>query len=222
MKKFREKVSTISQLQPNLSRDVQNTFRAYETSWETECLESEKRRKVYCELIDLGRQENSENISENFEENSIGKTTKLVVDKLTIDDNDSDEDEQVTTTVSDDKAKWWTRFNAGSNQPRRLRQVAAQTLAESYKKGPVDERIWCQDAIDFGLNADIELPILDLLEIKVKLVLLVLKFNFHQTKINCRMKSSGNDLFKQKSTMPSSFKNCQEFEPQTGSKLVSS
>lgn len=162
MKRFREKASANYQLQLRPNRDVENAFRAYETSWETERLESERNRQIYCELIDSGRLENLEKISDN----SDAKITKPVADKSTIDD-DSDDEEQTAVTV-DDNSKWWTKIYVETNRPRTLKEIAVKRVAEDYKKGAIDKRIVCEDSFDFGLQADVELPILDLLELDVK------------------------------------------------------
>lgn len=165
MRKFRDKVSANYRIQLRADREVENAFRAYETSWETERLESERNRQLYGELIDVGRQ----NISENPVDKST-TTTTIVVDKSTTDDkeneNDSDEEEQVVPV--DEKPKWWTEFSVGGVRPRRLTEIAVQTLAKDFKKGALDERVQCQDAVDFGLQADVELKALDLLELDVK------------------------------------------------------
>lgn len=168
MRKFNEKVSANYRIQLRPDRVVENAFRAYETSWETERLESERSRQVYGELIDLGRRKSSENISGNPEDKS---TAKIVVDKWSTDDkeNDSDEEEQLVPVVEGETPKWWTSFSVdGGARPGRLTEIAAREIARQFEKGSLDDRVWCQDAVDFGLNADIELNILNLLELDVK------------------------------------------------------
>lgn len=168
MRKFRDKASANYRIQLRPDREVENVFRAYETSWETERLESERNRQLYGELIDVGRRNSSENTSGNPVDKST-TTTTIVVDKSTTDDkeneNDSDEEEQVVPV--DEKPKWWTEFSVGGVRPRRLAELSVQALAKDYKKGALDGRVWCEDAVDFGLQLDVELNVLDLLELDV-------------------------------------------------------
>lgn len=170
MKKFREKVSGICQIRLRPNRQIENAYRVYETSWETERLESEGNRKMYCELIGLGLKEKFEKVNENADNKSVIN----FVDKSTLnaDDEDDDEEEERRNVLAE-KPKWWTKIKVESSCPRRLNEIAAETIAIDYKNGSIDERISCQDAQDFGLLANVDLPILDLLELKVKLCLAV-------------------------------------------------
>lgn len=161
MKSFRDKASKSYQLRLNADRDVENTFRAYETSFETERLSSEQNRQIYCELFDLDRKKTPEKISEIPD----SKSSQAVADESTIDD-DNEEQEQVV--AAGEAKKWWTEFSVDTNRPKTLRETSIETVAKAYKSGSIDERIWCQDAVDFGRHADIELPILDLLQLHVK------------------------------------------------------
>lgn len=166
MKKFREKASANYQLKLRPNRDVENAYRAYETSWETERLDSELSRQIYCELIDLGRKENTEKIEGNA-------TKPVVVDKSTVGDDSDGEEAQVM--VVGDKPKWWTKNSIETKQPRKLGEIANESYAKSFKRGSIDDRVQCEDLIDFGLNADINLPILDLLALEVKFFKLLLE-----------------------------------------------
>lgn len=194
MKGFREKASLNYQLRLRPNRDVENAFRAYETSWETERLNSEENRQIYCELIDLGRTR----IPQRNKETLNSKSMQIIADASTIDEDD---DEQAQVYLTDEKSKWWTNVSVDTNRPKTLTEASIQTIAKAYQNGPVDERIWCQDAVDFGLHADIELPILELLELHVKLLihLSIIHPGFHEP--FCRMKHFGDVWSSQRSTM---------------------
>lgn len=180
MQKFREKVSAKPQIRLRADRDVENTFRAYETSWETERLDSEQNRQLFCEFIDLGQKGNLEESSEI----SDGKITKRVADKSTFDDNDSDDEgERVVATV-DDKAKWWTRICVEANRPQTLKDLAAEKIGKSSIGKAIDERVTRQDAVNVGLNIDVNLPILNLLELNVRSKAIKLSLNFHSSQIH--------------------------------------
>lgn len=161
MKSFREKASLNYQLRLRPNRDVENAFRAYETSWETERLNSEENRQIYCEFIGLGRKR----IPQRDKEILNGKSTQIIADESTFDEDDDDEQEQVIST--DEKPKWWTNVTVDTNRPKTLTETSIETIAKAFKNGQVNERIWCQDAVDFGLHANIEMPLLDLLELHV-------------------------------------------------------
>lgn len=163
MRKFREKVAANSQLKLRPDRDIENAFRAYETSWETERLDSEQSRQIFCEFIDLGRRETLE------EDNEIpdGKITKQIADKSTFDDSDSDEDTGRVESPFDVKAKWWTELCVQSTRPGTLKDSVAERLGKLYKGGSIDGRVAGQDAANFGLNVDVNLPIMDLIELNV-------------------------------------------------------
>lgn len=148
-----------SQLRLPPNRDVENAFRAYETSWETQRLESEETRKIYCELIDLGRKP----ISEKINNGEDGSKPASAVPSVVLDD-----DGEGQTAVTDDKAKWWTKNSVETRQPRRLGDIAVENYAKAYEKGPINDRIQCMDAVDFGLLANVDLPIDDLIELEVR------------------------------------------------------
>ena len=160
MRKFLEKVTKNYQLEPRPNRDVENSFRAYETSFETEHLESERNREIYCELIDFGRRK-------NLAKHSDIKTTKVDTDKSTIQVGESDE-YVVIETADIDRKQWWTEILLDkANRVKTLVEIVAKAIAVEFKRGVVDESVQCQDAVDFGLHADINLPIQDLLELDV-------------------------------------------------------
>lgn len=166
MKKFREKVSGICQIRLRPNREVENAYRAYETSWETERLESEVNRQIYCELIDLGMTGKIEKVNENADIKSVIKVVDRTVNAD--DDDDDEEEEEQRLLGAEEKPKWWTKLSVESNCPKRLNEIAVERIATDFKDGAVDERIFCQDAGDFGLLANVNLPILDLLELDVK------------------------------------------------------
>ena len=186
MKKFREKASANYQIRLRPNRELENVFRAYESSWETELLESEQNRQIYCELIDLGQKKDSEKVRE------VKKTSKI-----TFDNPKTDDDEQIAAVV-EEKPKWWTQVSVESSRPKTLVEISIVKIAKTFKSGSISERIWCQDAEDIGLLTDIELPMLDLLEFDVKIFILIDSFknwNFN------RMKLSGSVLCKQNYVM---------------------
>lgn len=152
MKKFREKASANYQIRLRPNRELENVFRAYETSLETERLDSEKNRQIYCELV-------------NLEEHS-GKLTVVPQVQSQVAAGDDDDEEQVVAVG--DKPKWWSKVSVESNHPRTLAEISIEKIAKDFKSGSIIEKIWCQDAEDFGLVADIELPILGLFQLNVK------------------------------------------------------
>jgi hypothetical protein len=171
MKKLCEKAAQNSQLRVRESRAVdKNTFSAYETSWETEYLESESNRIIYGELIDWKRERDwRDEYSNRVDIVTQQNDTKVILDDAENDDED-DEDEQVQQIQSlpvDDKTKWWTKFEVQSRGPQTLREIALKKLAKDFRKGKFDENVTCRDAIDFGLEADINLPFIDLLDFDV-------------------------------------------------------
>ena len=188
MKKFREKASANYQIRLRPNRELENVFRAYETSWETELLESEQNRQIYCELIDLGQKKDSETVRE------VKKISKITFDKPKSDD---DGEEQIAAVV-EEKPKWWTQVSVESSRPKTLVEISIVKIAKTFKSGSISERIWCQDAEDIGLLTDIELPMLDLLEFDVKIFILI--DSFKNWNIN-RMKLSGSVLCKQNYVM---------------------
>lgn len=163
MKKFRDKVSQNYQLRLRPSLAVnKNSYNAYETSWETEYLQSESNRIIYGELIDwIGGEESDKGTLDK----TVTKETIHVDNKIVVNDDD-DDDEGVQTTVGD-KTKWWTKFDVKPNRPQTLREIALDMYVKEYKKGSIDDQITCQNAIEFGLQANIELPFINLLELDV-------------------------------------------------------
>ncbi|CRK96456.1 CLUMA_CG010161, isoform A [Clunio marinus] len=165
MKKFRDKASANSQIQLPPYRDLQNAFHAYQTSWETERLESEKNRQIYSELIDdLDQEKGIVKLCDIFD----GNITKPVIDKSTVNNINDEKEEETTealTAKNDIKTNWWTKVSVKSNRPMILREIAIHKMAQDYRGGQVDGRIWGEDATNFGLHASIDLPILDLLEV---------------------------------------------------------
>lgn len=159
MKSFREKASVNFQLKLRPYRDVENAYRAYETSWETQRLKSEENRKIYCELIDLGRKP----ISEKINNDEDGSKPASAVPSVVLND---DGEEQ--PAVTDNKAKWWMKNSVETRQPRSLGDIAIENYTKAYEKGPIDDRIQCLEAIDFGLLANVDLPIDDLIELEVR------------------------------------------------------
>lgn len=159
MKKFREKASENYQIQFRPNRGLENAFRAYETSWETERLESEWNRKIYCELTDFGRmKETSQKISEI-------PVTKNVVNVV---GDDESEDEEQTVVIDNEKSSWWTKISVEPSRPKTLAEISVEVIAKGFKSGRADERITGQDAVAFGQIVDIELPTIDLLELDVR------------------------------------------------------
>lgn len=157
MESFREKASVNSQLRLQLpSREIENAYLAYETSWETQRLESEENRKIYCELIDLGQKP------------IPGKSNGGEGDSKPVSAVPSNDDREGQTVVSDDKAKWWTKNSVEARQPKQLIDIAVENYAKAYEGGPIDDRIQCKEALDFGLLANINLPIDDLIELDVR------------------------------------------------------
>jgi hypothetical protein len=146
-------------LRPSFAVD-KNPFNAYETSWETEYLQSESNRIIYGELIDW--------IGDECDKATVNKT--VTKENVQVDDksviNDDEEEEGVKAPVGD-KTKWWTRFEVKPHRPVTLREIALDAIVEGFKKGSIDDRITCQNAIDFGLEANIELPFTDLLALDV-------------------------------------------------------
>lgn len=157
MRKFLEKASVNYQLRLRPIREVENSFRAYETSFETERLESERDRKIYCELIDFGR---GKKLEKGKESENVEVDKQQAVDK-----RDSVNEGKVVAT--DSVKNWWTEFPAEADRTKTLVEIVIKQIADDYRKGKVTELIQGQDAIDFGLVADIELPVLDILELEV-------------------------------------------------------
>lgn len=159
MQNFREKASLNSQLRLRPNREVENVYRAYETSWETQRLKSEENRKIYCELIDLGRKPVSGKTNASEEDSKPASAVPSVV---------LDDDGEGQTAAPDNKAKWWTKNSVETRQPRHLADFAIKNYAKAYEGGPIDDRIQCLNAVDFGLIANVDLPINDLIELDVR------------------------------------------------------
>lgn len=174
MRKFREKASANRQIKLRPNRELENVFRAYETSWETERLDSERNRQIYCELIDWKRNDDLR----DFSVIPATQSTQIVAAN-TVNDDDEEGEEQ-KAAVFDEKQKWWTQISVESRQPKTLAEMSIEEIAKGFKSGPISNQIPCQDAEDFGLLVDIELPILDLLELDVhKNILIVLTLYRH-------------------------------------------
>lgn len=82
-----------------VTRDVKNAFHAFETSWETDNLESEENRKIYCDMIDLSYIDDNSN---NWNEMSIknDKFMSQVTDKPSLDDFDDDINDEMESRRS--------------------------------------------------------------------------------------------------------------------------
>ena len=161
MKKFKDAVSTVNRIKLPFDKSVKNAFLAYESSWETLEIKSEQNRKIYCELIDL------QNVEKPLEKAQL-EVKKLEVFNIP-ENEDENEDEEEETVVKPTKEKsWWNKvpYN-GTKSPNTLSELAIEIYANNYKSGPIDDRIQCRNATDFGMFADIELPIMDLLELEV-------------------------------------------------------
>ena len=160
MKKFKDSVSTVNRIKMPLDKSLKNAFLAYESSWETLELKSEQNRKIYCELIDI----------RDFEKPVL--KTQLEVKKLEVQNvlengDENEEEEEMVVKLPENKT-WWNKLPASDTKcPDTLSELAIKIYAKNYKKGPIDGRIQCRNATDFGLFADIELPIMDLLELEV-------------------------------------------------------
>jgi hypothetical protein len=60
-----------------------------------------------------------------------------------------------------DNSKWWQKIEIERTcqQPTTLRQASLEAHARNFKSGAVDERIYCQDAFEFGHLADVNLKL---------------------------------------------------------------
>ncbi|KAG5683026.1 hypothetical protein PVAND_012336 [Polypedilum vanderplanki] len=158
MENFQNRVSQNFPYKLSLSKDVENAYFTYETSFETENLESEEKRAIYGELIDCdwGNDWNRKYI-EISKLSSFNSTPKKSAVVISIDDDD---DGNKQSKVNAEKSKfWWKKVKEiKRNQPRTLKEFALQKLIKNFKSGKFDERIICQDAIDFAYLADIKLP----------------------------------------------------------------
>lgn len=162
MKKFKDAVSTLNRIKLPFDRSVKNAFLAYESSWETLELKSEQNRKIYCELIDLQNVENPVKITL-----LDGKK----IEALNVPENeDENEDEEETVVKPSEEKSWWNKIpNIDTKYPGTLGEIAIERYAKNHKSGPIDDRIQCRNACDFGIFADIELPIMDLLGLEVNI-----------------------------------------------------
>lgn len=173
MKNFCEKASKNYQLKLRDSGAVnKNAFYAYETSWETEYLDSESNRIIYSELIDWKREPDWRDEYEKLIVNKTDTVTQQIIES-TKDINDGDKnmedhEEMHNQSISNDKTKWFTKLvDVKSHRPRTLREISLGVYVKGFNNCLVDDRITCQDAIDFGLDADITLPFIDLLQFDV-------------------------------------------------------
>lgn len=174
MKKFCEKASRNYQLKLRESEVLdKNTFNAYETSWETEYLDSERNRIIFSELIDWKRKadwrDEYEKIINSKNINNDTMTKQITTDNSKeINDHDDEGEEERVAIKFEDNTKWSTKFDVKSNQPSTLREIALNVLVKNFNgEEKIDERITCQDAIDFGLDADISLSSFNLLQFEV-------------------------------------------------------
>lgn len=195
MKKFSAKVSQNYQLKLQASRVLdKNTFNTYETSWETEYLQSESNRIIYGELIAWKGEESDINAFD-----AVTKEIIQVDDKSAINDDDEEEEQEVKA-LEGDGTKWWTKFEVKPHRTETLKELALACYAKGFNKGNVDDRITCQDKIDFGMQANIELPFKDLLELDVNLPHLLFMLSFYA--IFChRTKIFGNERLRESSVM---------------------
>lgn len=166
MKKFIEKASENYQIPFRSNKELENVFRTYETSWETQRLESERKRKIFCELINFGGlKEVLKDVSETSLKNNVVPDVNIVAD-----DESEEEEQKVVINKQDNKSSWWRKISVQPNRPKTLAEISNQVISKAFTFGKVDERIICQDAVDFGLMADIDLPILNLLELNVRFI----------------------------------------------------
>ncbi|KAL7030306.1 hypothetical protein ACKWTF_006611 [Chironomus riparius] len=160
MKNFNAKVLS-QNFQYYFPTNIKNTFRAFETSWETDNLESEDNRNIYCELIDW-RKDFNWNANKN-----IILSNKIATDNAKLDDYDEDDDDNKhKSVVNDNQVKWWTEIELkGLNYIEPLSMMAIKTLAQDYKSGKIDERIFCHDYNLFGRLMELNIPLSNLLEL---------------------------------------------------------
>ncbi|CAO1393989.1 unnamed protein product [Diamesa serratosioi] len=159
MKKFNDAVSTVCRIKLPFDKSLKNAFLAYESSWETVDLKSEQTRKIYCELIDLQKfQKPVEKIQKDV--------IKLVVFDAQENECEIEEDDKKIEQPTE-KRSWWNEIpHIDTKHPKSLSELAIERYAKNYKRGPIDDRVQCLNATDFGLFADIELPIMDLLDLE--------------------------------------------------------
>lgn len=156
MKKLKYALSSVNRIKLPIERSLKNAFLAYESSWETLELKSEQDRKIYSELFDI------QNVEKPLEK------TQTEVKKLEVPENgDEDEEEEEIVKLPENKS-WWNKApNSVTKSPNPLSELSIEVYAKNYKRGPIDDRIQCRNSTDFGFYADIELPIMDLLELEV-------------------------------------------------------
>lgn len=163
MKKFKDAVSTVNRIKLPFDRSVRNAFLAYESSWETLELKSEQNRKIYCELID-------HQIFEKPVESAHLESKKIEPLNVPENEDENEEDEEEMVVKPTEEKTWWNEVpNIDTKYPGTLGELAIERYAKSHKSGPIDDRIQCRNACDFGMFADIELPIMDLLELEVNI-----------------------------------------------------
>jgi len=164
MKSFSAKVLS-QNFQYYFPTNIKNAFRAFETSWETDNLESEDNRNIYCELIDWRRDFNW-----NANKNII-LSNKITTDNAKLDDYDEDDDDNKhKSVINDNQVKWWTEIELkGLNFVEPLSMLALSSLAQNYKSGKIDERISCHDYNLFGRLMELNIPLSNLLELDVNI-----------------------------------------------------
>lgn len=69
--------------------------------------------------------------------------------------------------ASNEKKKWWTEVFVKSKATETLAEISVKIFAKFYRGGEIDKKVQFQNAVDFGLFADVELPIEDVLELDV-------------------------------------------------------
>lgn len=160
MKKFKDTVSTVNRIRLPFGKNLKNAFLAYESSWQTVQLKSEQNRKIFCELVDL------QDAEKDVEKQIIDVKNSEAFDVPENEDEIEEEDKKLMQPT--EERSWWNKIpHIDTNRPNSLNELAIESYAKNYKGGSIDNRIQCQNATDFGLIVDIELPIMDLLELKV-------------------------------------------------------
>lgn len=166
MKKFRSDTLKIYKIRLESNRSVENAYRAYQTSWETEALDSEQGRCVYSELIDLDDDKKWEDSGDLSKE----KSTKLASEKIDDDKSDDETQPQITIQNNEEHERWWTEISVETNRPKLLKEIAIESLGKQFSGRKIDERIFGDDEIKIGTLIDVELPIINLLDIDVNII----------------------------------------------------
>lgn len=158
MRKFLENASSVYQINLTEDRHLNNAFKAYQTSIQSELLKGEETRLLFPEILKL-KETKRHDESENLQE-----TPKKVFD-----DDDSSDEELMLQQMSGQKSNWFMEVpgEARSNFPKRLCEFATEELARNYKSGPINPMICGEHFVKFGEMLDVELPVLDLLELDV-------------------------------------------------------